>query len=536
MIGLGYANVAGFLSYGFEPRRSFSCPREGGGGSPVVKKKPKISSVLGDLPVLKRHGLSDGTVTDLCLDSRRVTPGAIFFALPGIRTDGCFYIEEAIDRGAVAIVAETPQRPNPKVAFFQVEDARLAMAQVARKFFQRPDEDVAVHSITGTNGKTTVSYLARFLLQETGIRTGMVGTIEYDLGERTVPSFRTTPEAIELYGMMAQMKASGCTDVVVESSSHGIDQKRMFGLHSRTATFLNLTQDHLDYHGSLEEYFQVKCRLFNGDNGQVPETVILNLDDPKGKVLQDIVEGKSRLITFGEDPEAMIRAEEVEMSPEGSTMKIIWPEGSAKVRSPLVGRYNVSNVLAAISIAYARGREMLHVLPQVARFPGVPGRMEKIVAGQDFPVLVDYAHTDDALRNALQMLRGVTKGNLYVVFGCGGDRDRSKRPAMTRAALDYADHVWATADNPRKEDLGQIFSDMAQAVSGEDPISFVEDRRRAISLALDKAGEGDCVLIAGKGHESFQEYGDTVLPFDDRLVAAELLQIKRVRHDSGETT
>lgn len=536
MIGLGYANVAGFLSYGFEPRRSFSCPREGGGTLPVVKKKPKISTILGDLPVIKRHGLADGTVTDLCLDSRRVTPGAIFFALPGIRTDGCFYIEEAIDRGAIAIVAETSQRTNPKVAFFQVEDARLAMAQVARKFFKAPDESLAVHAITGTNGKTTVSYLTRFLLRETGVKTGMVGTIEYDLGERTVPSFRTTPEAIELYGMMAQMKAGGCTDVVVETSSHGLDQKRMFGLHSTTATFLNLTQDHLDYHGTLEEYFQVKCRLFNGDNGSLPQSILINLDDPRGKVLEAMVKGRARLITFGESPEAMIRAEDIKMSPEGSTMRIVWPEGSAKVRSPLVGRYNVSNVLAAVSIAYAQGRDMLHVLPQVARFSGVPGRMEKINAGQKFPVLVDYAHTDDALRNALKMLRGVTKGQLYLVFGCGGNRDRSKRPAMTRAALDYADQVWATADNPRKEDLHQIFADMSQAVSEGDPISFVEDRRRAISLALDKAGEGDCVLIAGKGHESFQEYGDTVLPFDDRLVAAELLQIKQMRYESGETT
>ena len=536
MIGLGYGNPARFLLGGFEPRRSFACPREKGGIDGRVKSKPKVSEVLEGLEVLARHGKEDGIVTDLCMDSRRVSPGAVFFALPGFRTNGTHFIEEAIDRGAIAVVAETAHRPNPQVAYFQVKDARLAMAQVARRFFREPDETLAVHAITGTNGKTTVTYLVRFLSAAAGKKSGMVGTIDYDLGARTVPSFRTTPESIDLYGMLAQMVAAGCTEVAMEASSHGIDQHRLHGLHCRTATFLNLTRDHLDYHQDMDNYFRVKARLFTGENGSVPEVAVMNADDPKTATLREMLSPDTRAITFGEADGADIRATEIEMQPQGTSLRLTWPEGTAKIRSPLIGRYNVSNVLAAVGILYGRGLDLWHVLPHISRFEGVPGRMQKIEAGQDFSVLVDYAHTDDALRNALEMLRTITPGKVRVVFGCGGNRDRSKRPAMTRVALNLADQVWATSDNPRKEKVEDIFADMRTAVgkSEGERITFLEDRRQAISAALDAAEPGDCVLIAGKGHETFQEFGDTVLPFDDRQVAAELLQIKTYRKGAGE--
>lgn len=529
MIGLGYASPAKFLLGGFEPRRTFACPRDGGGSGMVAKRKPKVSELLQGIEVVVRHGRADGVVTDLCMDSRRVTPGALFFALPGFRTNGAHYIEEAIDRGAIAVVAESARRPNPKVAYFQVNDARLAMALVARRFFQDPDEGLNVHAITGTNGKTTVSYLTRFLLGAAERPSGMIGTIEFDLGSRTVPAYRTTPESIELFGMMAQMKAAGLTDMVMEASSHGIDQHRLHGVHCRTATFLNLTRDHLDYHGDIDTYFRVKSRLFTGENGNVPEAAILNADDPRTKDLQKMISPDTRQILFGEAAEANIRATDIELQPLGTTLRLHWPEGSAKVRSPLVGRYNVSNLLAAVAIVYAQGIDPMRILPHVSRFGGIPGRMQKIEEGQPFPVLVDYAHTDDALRNALGMLRAITPGKLLVVYGCGGNRDRTKRPAMTQAVLDLADEAWATSDNPRKERVEDIFADMREGLPVEGRIHFVEDRRQAISKALDEAGPDDCVLIAGKGHESFQEYGDTILPFDDRQVAAELLRIKTYR-------
>jgi UDP-N-acetylmuramoyl-L-alanyl-D-glutamate--2,6-diaminopimelate ligase len=320
----------------------------------------------------------------------------------------------------------------------------------------------------------------------------------------------------------------------MEVSSHGIDQQRVAGLQFAATVFTNLTRDHLDYHTTLDAYFDVKTRLFTGELGPPPKIAVVNLDDPFGEKLVEKLASRAagpgatlKLITFGESPRAMVRAENPVFHPADATFQLSWPGVTGRtalaVASPLVGRYNLSNVLAAAATIWGLGENLPAAMARLSSFRGVPGRMERIDEGQPYRVFVDYAHTDDALRNALGMLRPVTQGRLLVVFGCGGNRDRSKRPHMVRAVQECADFALATADNPRTEPLAQIFTDMKAGVVASEKIAWIEDRRRAIGVALDAAKPGDCVLIAGKGHESYQEFADTVIPFDDRQVARELI-------------
>jgi UDP-N-acetylmuramoyl-L-alanyl-D-glutamate--2,6-diaminopimelate ligase len=491
---------------------------------------PSLSDLLHDGEILASRGPLDRPVSGLVMDSRRVVPGSLFFALPGLRTDGAIHVAEALSRGAVAVVSAAPPASTPaKVTFVQVSDPRAALARAARRLHRAPDRELSVVGVTGTNGKTTVSHLLKHLLEDGG-RVGLLGTINYDLGARTVPSFKTTPEAPDIFGMLAQMRDAACREAVMEVSSHGIDQRRVLGLEFAAAVFTNLTQDHLDYHGTLEAYFQVKARLFTGEVGRVPPVAVINHDDTHGRRLLGLVPaGASRVLSYGESPEAMIRAEDVQLGFKETTFTLVWPEGRARVRSPLLGRYNVANVLAAAATAYGLGRNPHAFLARLAIFPGVPGRMERIEEGQPFNVLVDYAHTDDALRNALGMLRAITPGRLICVFGCGGNRDRAKRPLMTRAVEDSADLALATADNPRGETVAAIFEDMRAGVTRPEKFTWIEDRRRALSLALDLCRPGDCLLVAGKGHETYQEFTDTITPFDDRQVVRELIQLKRLR-------
>jgi UDP-N-acetylmuramoyl-L-alanyl-D-glutamate--2,6-diaminopimelate ligase len=415
------------------------------------------------------------------------------------------------------------------VTYIQVADARRSLALVSQRFFNFPDKSLDLVGVTGTNGKTTVTNLIKHLLSTTTQRVGLIGTVNYDLGARVVPSYRTTPESLELFGMLAQMRDAGCRQAAMEVSSHGLDQQRVLGVQFGAAVFTNLTRDHLDYHKSMEAYFAVKSRMFTGAAGTAPKAAAINLDDAYGRRLAATVPAHVRLVTFGESPEATVRAENVRLNFKSTQLRLVWPEGTLEIESPFIGRYNVSNLLAAFAACYALGRDPAIIATRLKTFPGVPGRMERIEEDQPYNVLVDYAHTDDALRNALGMLRAITPGRLLVVFGCGGNRDRTKRPLMTAAVQEFADFAWATADNPRSEALAQIFADMQAGVSHADKISFVEDRRRAISLALDTAREGDCLLIAGKGHETYQEFADTIVPFDDRQVVRELIAIKKIK-------
>ena len=495
----------------------------------IFNMAPKLSDYFQESDVVALRGTLDRPISGLAMDSRRVVPGNLFFALPGLRADGAAFVDEAIDRGAVAVVSHRlPTTAPAKVTFIQVANPRAMLARVAQRYYRFPDRDMQVVGVTGTNGKTTVTHLLKHFLNGDQ-RVGLLGTINYDLGVRTVPSFKTTPESLDIYGMLAQMRDNGCRQAVMEVSSHGIDQQRVLGMQFGAAVFTNLTRDHLDYHKTFDAYFEVKTRLFNGAIGGTPKVAAVNLDDPYGEKLAALVPAGVKLVTFGEHPRALVRAEQVTLGFKHSTFRLVWPQGELTVESPLIGRYNVSNLLAAIATAWGLGRDPVVFLPRLKSFPGVAGRMERIEEGQPFNVLVDYAHTDDALRNALGMLRSITPGRLLVVFGCGGKRDRTKRPLMVKAVQEFADQAFATADNPRSEALAQIFADMRAGVTAPEKITWIDDRRRAISLALDVAKPGDCLLIAGKGHESYQEFADTVIPFDDRQVVRELIGIKTLK-------
>ena len=529
---IGYLTSNSALIHAFSPRPASRSRRETLALNRVFKMAPKLSDYFPDGEILAQKGGLDRPISGLAIDSRRVVPGNLFFAIPGRRADGATFIDEAVSRGAVAIVTQKlPGHAPARVTFIEVADVRTALARVAQRYYKFPDRDMTVVGVTGTNGKTTVTHLIKHFLNGDQ-RVGLIGTINYDLGARTVPSFRTTPESLDIYGMMAQMRDAGCRQTVMEVRSHGIDQQRVLGLQFGAAVFTNLTRDHLDYHKTLDAYFEVKSRLFTGETGAKPKVAVVNIDDPFGEKLVARLQSEVpdvRVITFGENPAALVRAEAAQLNFKNTLFRLVWPQGEAMVDSPLIGRYNMSNLLAALAAAWGLGRDPAVVLPRLKTFKGVPGRMERIEEGQGFNVLVDYAHTDDALRNALGMLRAITPGKLLVVFGCGGNRDRTKRPLMVKAVQDYADFAFATADNPRGEALSQIFADMKAGVVAPDKIAWVDDRRRAISLALDSARPGDCLLIAGKGHEGYQEFADTVAPFDDRQVVRELIDIKTLR-------
>ncbi|MDR2863609.1 MAG: UDP-N-acetylmuramoyl-L-alanyl-D-glutamate--2,6-diaminopimelate ligase [Puniceicoccales bacterium] len=497
---------------------------------PVSPSPVTLRDIFHEIKMLEFSGDWKTPVSCLRTDSRLVIPGSIFFAIPGLNTNGVCFIEEAIGRGAAAVVTSGPASPHAPVAWIRVEDIRKTLAASARNFYHHPERSLRVAGITGTNGKTTVSTLLHFLLQRGGKRWGLLGTVRYELGERSLPSHRTTPEAPDICSMMAQMVAAGCAGMAMEVSSHAIDQGRVDGLPFAALAFTNLSRDHMDYHSNMDTYFQVKARPFLGECGAPPPDVaVINASDPSGRRLAAMLPAGVRSLTFGEEEDAWMRATNVDLQPGRSTFSVSTPEFSGDVVTTLPGRYNVSNILCALALAHALGGDLRELTASVADFPGVPGRMERVAPELPYRIFVDYAHTDDALKNALEMLRTITPGRLLVVFGCGGNRDRGKRPKMTGAVQEQADFAWATADNPRKEPLQTIFDDMRGGITAAEKILFIEDRRHAISLALDAAHPGDTLLIAGKGHETYQEFLDVTVPFDDRQIARELLNLKQYR-------
>ncbi len=478
---------------------------------------------------IKLTGDKRAEIKMLIADSRRVAPATAFFAVSGHNTDGNKFVEEAAHRGACVIVSE---RPAPKLfpaAWLQVENISAAMAKAGKSFYGNGENSLRTIGITGTNGKTSVSWLVQKMFNDLKEKCGLIGTIHYDLGGRCLPASRTTPEALELHAMLNQMRFAECKAVAMELSSHAIEQKRVEGLHLDCACFLNLTQDHLDYHKTMDAYFNTKASIFSGSLGSVPKTAVINIDDPYGRKITTTLPSETKLVSFGIDSaDAIIKATCIKMLPQKSTFKLVYPEGEIDVSINMPGHYNILNALAAIAIVYSQGLSIEQAVKSIGQFAGVPGRMQKVSSSAKFDIFVDYAHTDDALRNGLSMLKNVVKGRLLVVFGCGGKRDRTKRPLMVKAVQDFADIAWATSDNPRGEPLEQIFDDMKKGVTNQSNICFIEDRRRAINLAIEAAQEGDCILIAGKGHETFQELGDTIIPFDDKRVAEELLSLKQI--------
>jgi UDP-N-acetylmuramoyl-L-alanyl-D-glutamate--2,6-diaminopimelate ligase len=497
----------------------------------VFRAAPRLGDYLRAGEVLGVKGALDCRFSGLALDSRRVAPGAVFFALPGRRTDGAAFIDEAVSRGAVAVVGRAlPLFPPGGVTFVRVADPRATLAGVARRFYQLPDRAMSVVGVTGTAGKTVVSHLLKHLLEDER-RVGLLGTVCYDLGARTVPALRTTPESLEIFGLLAQMRAAGCREAIVEASAQGIEQRRVRGLQFAACVLTNIAAGQPGEAAALEELALLKARLFTSEAEAPPRISVVNLDDPYGGRLAAGLAAQvpaTRVVTYGEHPRAQVRAENIHVGARRASFTLAWPGGTLRVESPLPGRANVSNLLAALATAWALGRDPAAGVARLRAFAGVPGRMERIDAGQPFDVVVDYAHTAGALRHALGELRAATRGRLIAVFGCGGHRDRAQRPAMVRAAQELADFTLATADNPRSEGLAKIFDDMHAGVTAPERIAWIEGRRRAIEVAFHLARPGDCVLIAGKGHESCQELADTVVPLDDRHIARELLRARAV--------
>jgi UDP-N-acetylmuramoyl-L-alanyl-D-glutamate--2,6-diaminopimelate ligase len=471
-----------------------------------------LSDLVADLPNHEVLGDLSTLVEALSYRSDEAAPGSLFFCVPGDRVDGHDFADDAVARGAVALVVER-RLPSTAVQVV-VPSVRAAMGPMSAAFFGRPADRMTVVGITGTNGKTTTTYLLEAIFRATGWTPGVIGTTGIRIDGRPAPFPRTTPEAPDLHRLLAGMVDEGIEAVAMEVSSHGLDQHRVDGVRYSVAVFTNLSQDHLDYHPSMEEYFEAKARLFTPE---MSDRAVVNADSAEGHRLA----GRIPTLTFGTQSGADVRATEVEATARGMDFRV----DGMRVHSSLRGLFNVENCLAAFATARTLGIEDRVAADAIASVQGVPGRVEAVEAGQDFLVLVDYAHTPDSVENVLRAARRLSTGRLVVVLGCGGDRDRAKRPLMGRAATSNADLAVITSDNPRSEDPSAIIAEMEPgAIAGGGAYLIEADRRSAIRLAVAEAGPGDVVVIAGKGHETYQEFADGTVPFDDRSVAAEELR------------
>ena len=499
-----------------------------------------VRELLGAIqPAESLGSVGDTTVTAVAYDSRQAGPGAVFVALRGVKADGTTFVHDAVKRGAIAVVSETERPDDVAVTWIRVGDARLALAALAAELYGHPSHELTLIGITGTNGKTTTSYLLASIFEAAGLKSGRIGTVGYRIGDREIDAARTTPEAPDLQKMLREMLAQGCTACVMEVSSHALALRRADYLHFAAAIFTNLTRDHLDFHGDMEEYFRAKRRLFE----LLPEEGfgITNVDDRRGAEFAAVAR---RPVTYAIDAPADVRPGPLSYSLDGLSFEARTPRGTLRLRSPLVGRPNAYNILAATAAAMALDLPFSAIEAGVANLANVPGRFQ-LVSGphDDVRVVVDYAHTDDALKNLLETARPLATGRLITVFGCGGDRDRTKRPLMGAVAARLSDLVVVTSDNPRSEDPEQIIEEVkrgivvpanrvppkGQPAPRSTPCLAIVDRKEAIAQAVRDARSGDLVLIAGKGHEKYQQIGDRTLPFDDVEVAREALARRRSR-------
>ncbi len=474
-----------------------------------------------DAPVTT--GSLDTEVSALAYDSRKVEPGTAFVAIRGGSVDGHRFIDKAIAAGASAILAETAPPDAVSLPWVHVRHSRKALAEAAAAFYGRPGEDLALVGITGTNGKTTSAFLIHHLLNAGQLRAGLMGTIFYDLGGEQVPATHTTPESLEIHALLSAMRDNGCRTCAMEVSSHALDQDRVFGLNFEAAVFTNLTQDHLDYHKTMEAYFEAKAEMFQkvADSGH--GTMVINGDDLWGRKLIQRHESTGRVKTFGFGVHAAYRAITPRYDMTGTSFELSFKGRSFLVRLPFIGDFNVYNALGAIAAAHAMGLNLRESIDHMKKAPQVPGRLERITDRKGFQVFVDYAHTPDALVNVLRTLRSLQPNRIITVFGCGGDRDRFKRPQMARAAEAGSDICVLTSDNPRNEDPEAILKDAAKGFSRPQKHAMIVNRRQAIEAALTNVREGDIVLIAGKGHEDYQDVKGVKHPFDDRKTARKVL-------------
>jgi UDP-N-acetylmuramoyl-L-alanyl-D-glutamate--2,6-diaminopimelate ligase len=464
-------------------------------------------------------------------DSRRIEPGDVFIAMQGETSDGNQFIDKAIAAGAVAVVSDSSsEKPREAVAWAQVPHGRRALARLSENFYKHPARRLAVTGVTGTNGKSTTAFLIESILLAAGRKTSLVGTIEYHVAGKVLPAPHTTPEALELNQILAEAIGLGASEAVMEVSSHALAQQRVFGIPFDVAIFTNLTRDHLDYHRTMEEYFASKRALFEGVGTEPPRVAVLNYDDEYGRKLSTVSKKHgSETLTYGWS-EGDFHAQNVEITPRGTRFDVFTPNGIIALFSPLIGKVNVHNILGAVATAYGRGCRPEAIASGISYLARVPGRFERVECDQPFTVVVDYAHTDDALRNLTALAREFVeragqKGRVITVFGCGGDRDRAKRPLMGEAAGRGSDLVVLTSDNPRSEDPLAIMNDAMVGLQRSGAKYRVEpDRKTAIGVAIREATPGDIVLLAGKGHEKTQVTREGSIPFDDVAVARQVLR------------
>lgn len=485
----------------------------------------QLKTLVAAIPVRQVIGSLDRNVESIAYDSRRVQRNGMFVALRGEKSDGHAFIGQAIEKGASAIVTERDEK-HPRATFLVVEDSRATLADLAGTFYGFPARKLRMAAVTGTNGKTTTSFLIKHICENAGLRCGLIGTVRYEIGERILPATRTTPESLDLQELLAQILNAGCKAAAMEVSSHALAQERTRGLEWDVAVFTNLTQDHLDFHGNMDSYFAAKAKLFQqlADQKKKQKPVaVVNIDDDYGDRLIRQIDRKIAIVTYGMGVKAEFRASNYRTEFGGTSFQLDARGKSYLVRVPLIGRFNVANSLAALAAANALGLNLREAILSLGKTPQVPGRLEAVPAKRQFQVFVDYAHTPDALLNVVKTLRELEPRRLIVVFGCGGDRDRQKRPLMAGVVDQHADRAIITSDNPRKEDPAAIIAEVEKGFRSNNYETIV-DRMEAINRAIQLAEPRDIVLIAGKGHENYQEFADHTVPFDDIQVARRALE------------
>jgi UDP-N-acetylmuramoyl-L-alanyl-D-glutamate--2,6-diaminopimelate ligase len=484
-----------------------------------------LKTLLAATPVRQVIGPVDRPVENIAYDSRRVQRNSLFAALRGEKTDGHQFIGQAIDKGASVIVTER-ENNDPRATCLVVENTRSALADLSAAFYRHPERKLKLAAVTGTNGKTTTTFLIKHICERAGLRCGLVGTVRYEIGERILPAIRTTPESLDLQELLAQIADAGCKAAAMEVSSHALAQDRTRGLEWNVAVFTNLTQDHLDFHGTMENYFDAKAKLFSGLVSQKKKrkpVAIVNIDDRYGQQLLNKIDKRVAVVTYGMGTRADFRASNYRAEFGATSYQLDAQGKSYLVRLPLIGRFNVINSIAALAAANGLGINLRNAVFSLAKSPQVPGRLELVPAKRQFQVFVDYAHTPDALGNVLKTLRELEPHRLIAVFGCGGDRDRQKRPLMAEMADRLADYSIVTSDNPRREDPDAIITEIEKGFRSNHYEKIV-DRTQAIDRAVALARPRDIVVIAGKGHENYQEFGDFTIPFDDIQVARRAIE------------
>jgi UDP-N-acetylmuramoyl-L-alanyl-D-glutamate--2,6-diaminopimelate ligase len=474
--------------------------------------------------VIETKGPIPETIGSISYDSRKVSKSGLFVAISGFTQDGHDFINDAINKGATVIIGEK-ELDFDNAAYIRVKDSRIALAQLSALFYGFPGKELKVIGVTGTNGKTTTTYLIKAILEHSGYKTGVIGTIGNYIDKQVLPAERTTPESLELNNLFSKMLTHNVEYVVMEVSSHSLKLHRVEGIDFDIGIFTNLTQDHLDFHKTLEDYYNSKRKLF-----EMSKKAIVNIDDEYG--IRLVNEVKVPVFTFGIHHEADLRAENISIKAKGVAYELIYKDNRIPVFYGVPGEFSVYNSMAAIGAGLTVGLDLEHIVKAVEKVEGVSGRFEPVKGSRQFTVIVDYAHTPDGLENVLKTIRNFCTGRIITVFGCGGDRDRQKRPMMGNIAAKLSDYVIVTSDNPRTEETEKIIQDIEQGILTSNYEKII-DRKRAIGRAIDMAQKGDVVLIAGKGHENYQILRDKTIPFDDKEIAAEFLREKESKNDSA---